>query len=99
MRGRGRLHCVGVARGPTRARASRIPGNRCLLRNRRLDREEKTITHEQALLLVHGVIHACGEVFDRHNVADVVRDEIADALTRLTNARNIYRSKAEATPG
>lgn len=62
--------------------------------NKRIFREENTITHEQALLLVHGVIHACNEVLDKYRVDPNARQEIADALIRLTNSRNIKRTPA-----
>lgn len=56
--------------------------------DRRRGREENTITHEQAMMLVHGVIHACNEILHKYNVPDAARNEIADALIRLTSAGN-----------
>lgn len=67
--------------------------------NKRTFREKNTITYEQALILVHSVVHACSEVLDKHRVNPEVRDEIANAIVRITNTRNIPRVALKEAAG
>ena len=69
------------------------------MENRRAAQEQHTITHDQALMLMHGVVHVCNDVLDKYRIEPIVRDEIADGIHRLISARDIESRTVKANTG